>query len=241
MSRIQLVVFDMAGTTVKDAGEVEACFLATAEAMSLRADPARVNAMMGWAKKRVFETLWGEQLGSDHPDYAAKVESSFADFCDRLETHYCQQPVEAVPGCLETFAWLRQHQIRIALTTGFYRRVTNIILQRLGWDVGLNADYVGTAEATIQASVTPSEIFGDEGRPAPYMIQKAMYKLGIKDPQTVVKVGDTPSDLAAGINAHCFLSLGVTYGTHVRSQLETHPHHGLLEALPELTDYLAKL
>ncbi|MEB3355366.1 MAG: HAD family hydrolase [Synechococcales bacterium] len=236
MPRIQLVVFDMAGTTVQDNDEVQNCFQAAAESTGLATDPARINAMMGWSKIRVFETLWKEQIGDDHPDYYARVNASFVTFCDRLETHYQTQPVEPTPGCLETFAWLQSQGIQIALTTGFYRKVTNLILQRLGWDQGLNEDFIGTKDSMIQASITPSEIYLGEGRPAPYMIQKAMYRLGIKDPQTVVKVGDTPSDLEAGINAHCLWSLGVTSGTHSREQLVKYPNHGLLDSLLELRD-----
>jgi phosphonatase-like hydrolase len=241
MVGIQLVAFDMAGTTVRDRGEVQDCFMAAAEETGLQADSARVNAMMGWSKRRVFETLWQDQIGDTQPDYEAQVERSFQAFRDRLETHYRTQPVEPTEGCLETFAWLKSQGILIALTTGFYRQVTDIILQRLGWDAGLNADYVGSSDSIIQVSVTPSEIYNNEGRPAPYLIQKAMYKLGVKDPQRVVAIGDTPSDLAAGINAHCFWSLGVTTGSHTRAELETHPHHGLLDSMTELPARLSSL
>ena len=47
MSKIQLVVFDMAGTTVKDANEVQACFSTAAQATGLTAEPEQINAMMG--------------------------------------------------------------------------------------------------------------------------------------------------------------------------------------------------
>ncbi|PSN19348.1 phosphatase [filamentous cyanobacterium CCP5] len=234
MSPIQLVAFDMAGTTVRDTGEVEHCFLAAAAATGLSADRAQVKAMMGWSKKRVFETLWQQQIGRDHGDFETRVNQSFAEFRDRLETHYRTQPVEPTPGCLETFAELKSRGVLVALTTGFYREVTNIILSRLGWDAGLDGPYVGDINGVIQASVTPSEIYGSEGRPSPYMIQKAMYQLGVKDPQAVIAVGDTPADLAAGINAHCGWSVGVTSGSHSRSQLESCPHHALIDALPEL-------
>lgn len=234
MNPIQLVVFDMAGTTVKDAHEVLACFLDAAESTGLAVGVEQVNPLMGWPKRRVFQTLWGQQIGEQHPDYETAVEQSFQRFRDVLEHHYQTQPIEPTEGCLEVFAWLRSHQIKIALNTGFYREVTDIILNRLGWDLGLDSRYVGTSESMIQASVTPSEIYQQEGRPAPYLIQKAMYLLGIQDPQTVVTVGDTPADLAAGINAHCRWALGVTNGTHTHQALEGHPNHGLLQSLREL-------
>ena len=241
MSPIQLVVFDMAGTTVKDQNEVHDCFMQASQKFGLAAPTEQVVGMMGWSKKLVFQTLWAEQLGKDHPDYAAKVEASYAEFKTILEDHYRTQAVEPTSSCLELLAWLKSQNIKIALNTGFYREVTNIILQRLGWDRGLDDNYVGSQDSVIQSSVTPSEIYNQEGRPAPYMIQKAMYQLGIRDPQTVIVVGDTPSDLEAGMNAHCFWSLGVTNGTHTQEQLQTYPNHGLLDSLWDLKDKIANL
>lgn len=234
MAVIQLVVFDMAGTTVKDNDEVLGCFLEAAIATELEAGRAEVNPMMGWSKKRVFETLWRQQIGENHPDYQTKVNGSFEKFKYLLEDHYRTQPVEPTEGCLEVFDWLRSHQIKIALNTGFYREVTDIILNRLGWNQGLNKDYIGTEFSTIQCSVTPSEIHNSEGRPAPYMIQKAMYKLGIQDPQRVAVLGDTPVDLEAGFNANCGLILGVTNGTHTQEELQRYSNHGLIGSLFEL-------
>ncbi|MCU0527165.1 MAG: HAD hydrolase-like protein [Elainella sp. Prado103] len=236
--KIQLVVCDMAGTTVRDDREVEQCFFAAANQTGLHASADRVIAMMGWPKKQVFQVLWQDQIGSDHPDYWSQVETSFAAFKLILENHYRTQPVQPTVGCLELFAWLKAQGIKIALTTGFYREVTDIILERLGWKQGLNANYVGSADTIIQVSVTPSEIFNTEGRPAPYMIQKAMYQLGIIDPQTVVNIGDTPSDLESGRNAHCLYSFGVTNGTHTREQLGAYPNDGLFD---DLSAFQAKL
>jgi len=233
-SNVQLVIFDMAGTTVKDDNEVQNCFFVAAEHTGLQATPERVNAMMGWSKKQVFQTLWREQVGEEHPDYQQNVERSYQVFKETLEHHYQTQPVEPTQGCIDLFDWLKFQGIKIGLNTGFYRQVTDIILHRLGWDRGLNQDYVGSEQSPIQVSVTPSEIYNHEGRPAPYMIQKAMYKLGVKNPQHVIVVGDTPSDLQAGLNAHCLMSLGVTNGTHSRDQLAPYPNHGLLASLWEL-------
>jgi phosphonatase-like hydrolase len=238
MANIQLIVFDMAGTTVRDDDEVLHCFFEAAQQTGLVADRDRVNAMMGLPKKVVFQTLWADQMGANHPDYPEKVEASYDRFRDVLETHYRTQPVEPTAGCLELFDWLRDREIAIALTTGFYREVTDIILKRLGWAAGLDSCYVGTPQTTIQCSVTPSEIYGTEGRPAPFMIQKAMYRLGISDSKSVVVIGDTPSDLAAGRHAGCLYACGVTNGTHTEAQLSEHPNDGLFASLAEFQSKL---
>ncbi len=241
MTKIKLVVFDMAGTTVKDDREVEECFMQAAVKTGLKAKSERVIAMMGISKKVVFQTLWAEQIDKEDPSYESNVEKSFVEFKEILENHYRTQPVEPTEGCLELFDWLRSQQIKIALTTGFYREVTDIILNRLGWDLGLNENYIGTEDSLIQASITPSEIYNQEGRPAPYMIQKAMYLLGITDPKQVVCIGDTPSDLAAGRNAACLYTFGVTNGTHTEEQLATYPHDGLVASLSEFQTKLASI
>ncbi|MEI6329447.1 MAG: HAD family hydrolase [Pseudanabaena sp. ELA645] len=241
MNGIKLIAFDMAGTTVKDDHEVEKCFMQAAAKTGLQAPRDRVIAMMGISKKLVFQTLWAEQIDKEDPSYVSKVDTSFIEFKQILENHYRTQPVELTEGCLELFDWLRSQQIKIALTTGFYREVTDIILNRLGWDRGLNANYIGTDDSLIQASITPSEIYNQEGRPAPYMIQKAMYLLEITDPKQVVCIGDTPSDLAAGRNAGCLYTFGVTNGTHTEEQLAAYPHDGLVASLAEFQSKLVSL
>jgi phosphonatase-like hydrolase len=241
MPKIQLVVFDMAGTTVKDENEVQDCFFEAIANTGLKVETEQINVMMGWAKKRVFQTLWKEHLGEDHPDYSEKVEASFAKFKQVLEHHYHTASVKPTEGCLEVFDWLKSKQIKIALNTGFYREVTNIILHRLGWSKDFNEQYIGGKDSIIQASVTPSEIFENEGRPAPFMIQKAMYRLQIFDPQTVIHIGDTPADLAAGIYANCLRSFGVTNGTHTEAELAQFPNHGLLSSLQELPEKIQDL
>ena len=57
MSLIELVVFDMAGTTVQDHHEVEMCFIEAATKTGLTVSPERVLALQGYSKKYVFELL----------------------------------------------------------------------------------------------------------------------------------------------------------------------------------------
>ncbi|MEB3213965.1 MAG: HAD family hydrolase [Leptolyngbyaceae bacterium] len=238
MLDLKLVLFDMAGTTIRDDQEVEQCFMDAADATGLVVERDRIVGMMVWSKRRVFQTLWAEQWEGNPVELEQRVDASYSKFKGLLEDHYRTQPVVPTEGCLELFDWLRQQGIAIGLNTGFYREVTTIILRRLGWDRGLDATYVGSPSSPIQVSVTPSEIYNQEGRPAPYMIQKAMYHLGIRNPQQVMVVGDTPSDLEAGSNAHCGWVVGVTNGTHTRDQLIPHPHHELFDSLSDLRAYL---
>ena len=238
---VRLVMFDMAGTTVRDNDEVLLCFSEACRKEGIDAGRSRLNALMGVSKLEVFKILWQEQLG---PGAAAemvalKAQGSFQRFRDILENYYRSNAVMPTEAALDVFHWLRERDIKIALNTGFYRTVTDIILDKLGWLAGLNAEYIGGADAVINFSIASDEV--PQGRPAPFMIQKAMYVFGIDDPQQVVKVGDTPVDLAEGRNAGCRLSLAVTNGTHSPAELEGLDHDGLLSSLRELPDLLERL
>jgi phosphonatase-like hydrolase len=231
MKKIKLVVLDMAGTTVMDQHEVEHCFKQAAIKNELHSSDERILALQGYAKLYVFTLLWTEQLGEADPRITELAAKSYADFKEILENHYRTQPVLPTEGCLALFSELHAKDIKIALTTGFYREVADIILGRLGW--------IPTLQATegIHLSVTPDEVNG-EGRPSPAMIQYAMEKLGITDLAEVINVGDTPVDLLFGKNAGVRYALGVCNGTHTREQLAAHPNDGLLENISDLISYV---
>jgi phosphonatase-like hydrolase len=230
----------MAGTTVRDRHDVERCFARAARQTGLVVSDERILALQGYSKIEVFRLLWTEQLGGEHPEWGENVAVSYDTFTQILEEHYETQPVEPTEGALETFGYLRGRGIKIALTTGFYRKVTDIILRRLGWLDGLDAGYLNTSgRALIDFSVASDEV--PAGRPAPDLIQRAMQRLGVTDPARVINLGDTPSDLESGRRAGCRLSLGVTNGTHTHAQLAACPHDGLLATTGELRRVVERL
>ncbi len=71
-----------------------------------------------------------------------------------------------------------------------------VLLGRLGWD-----------GCVIDASVTSDEV--PQGRPHPDLILEAMKRTGVEDVASVMKVGDTPSDLLEGTAAGCGMVVGV--------------------------------
>jgi phosphonatase-like hydrolase len=217
---IQLIVCDMAGTTVRDEHEVESCFTKAAMQTHLEMTDAEILAVQGWAKRHVFEVFWERQVGSKSEEWKQKVDTSYALFREILEDHYRKSPILPTEGCLELFAFLKEKNIPVALTTGFYRKVTNIILDKLCWLDGLNEQHVGSNSTIIQASLASDEVA--QGRPAPDMIFKAMKLLGVTDANAVINIGDTPSDIQSGKNAGCRFSFCLTNGTHSAEQLAPH-------------------
>lgn len=240
MLPIKLVVFDMAGTTIQDKKEVETCFSKACKMTGLEVSDQRILSLQGYSKIQVFQLLWGEHLGETSPNLKEKVEYSYTTFTEILEDHYTNNNVYPTDGCLEIINFLHKNQIKVALTTGFYRKVTDMILEKIGWLQGLDANRVNTSgNAFIDVSIASDEV--QKGRPEPFMIKKAMKSLGISDPKSVINIGDTPSDLQSGIRAECRLSLGLTNGTHSYDQLKIYRNDGLLSSLHELKPIIEKI
>jgi phosphonatase-like hydrolase len=220
-----IIVFDMAGTTVRDHDEVLHCFREACRQSGITATDQQLNALMGVSKLRVFQMLWREQIG-DAPDLVERADAAYTLFRNLLEDYYRTNPVVPTEGTPEVFAWCRANGIKIALNTGFYRKVTDLLLEQLGWREGDTVDMV------ISSDQVP------DGRPAPYMIRAIMAALGEDDPKQVVKIGDTPVDIAEGRNAECRYTLVVTNGTHTHAELAQHNPDALLTSLAELPAWL---
>jgi phosphonatase-like hydrolase len=215
LNNIRLVVSDMAGTAVKDSGEVARAFAAALADHGTEASAQQINAVRGAAKREAIATLCAPKYGAD----ATRVEAVYSAFKNHLQRVFTRE-AEPVAGAVETFAWLREHNIMLALNTGFDRDITTLLIDALGWrDV---------ADAVICGDDVP------RGRPAPYMIFRAMEATAIIDVRQVLNVGDTVSDLQAAHHAGVAVSVGVVSGAHTRAQLAAAPHTHLLDSIADL-------
>lgn len=220
MTRPELVVFDLAGTTVIDPDGVGTCLREALQNVGVSSTVAETNAVMGIPKPEAIRSILLQHQRSDLLD---SIDAIHADFTRRMIHFYQTDPrVGEVPGAGNTFAVLHKAGIRVALNTGFSRDITDVLLKRLNW---LGSDI-------IDATICSDEV--TRGRPYPDMIQSLMKRLGIKDSQHVAKVGDTPSDLGEGVSAGCGWIIGVTEGSHTREQLSPHPHTLLINSVAEL-------
>lgn len=236
MSQLKLVVFDMAGTTIRDEQDVESCFLTAAQRTNLNMSPEDVRIAQGWPKRKVFEFYWERQLGEKNGQWNKEVEASYKEFRQVLEQHYLDSEAKPSFGCVEVFEFLQKHNVLIALATGFYRKVTDIILDQVGWLEGLDDSRIGTRETMVQMSVASDEV--ENGKPAPDMIQKIMKTWRISDPQHVIMIGDAPADVHCGHNAGCLYSLAVTNGSNAGAELGQAKPHAFLSDLGELISFI---
>jgi phosphonatase-like hydrolase len=223
---IELVIFDMAGTTVRDDDAVNIC-LRDALAPQVFVTRDEVNAVMGLPKPVAIRLLLEGKLTGRSEVSPMLIEAVHEGFQALMLRHYENAPdIEPMPHTLEAFCRLKEEGVRIALDTGFSRRIVDAILERLGWNEG----------GLVDATVASDEV--ERGRPHADLALKAMELTGVRDPKRVAKVGDTPSDLQEGIAAGCRLVVGVTNGSHTREQLEPHPHTHLIASLKELPDLI---
>jgi phosphonatase-like hydrolase len=221
---IELVLFDMAGTTVRDDDAVNVCLR---EALAQKTGVTRdeVNKVMGLPKPIAIRLLLEEKLGGPGQVSSGTVDLVYQDFLARMLEHYRTAPgIEPMPHTLDTFCRLKEAGVHLALDTGFSRPIVDAILERLGWNEG----------GLLDATVASDEV--SRGRPHADLALRAMELTGVREPERVAKVGDTPSDLQEGIAAGCGLVIGVTNGSHTREQLSAHTHTHLIGSLAELPD-----
>ncbi|KQS24738.1 HAD-IA family hydrolase [Dyadobacter sp. Leaf189] len=203
---IELVVFDMAGTTVRDKNFVGIAFQEAMQSQSYDIEIRDINPLMGYEKPLAIKMM----LEAHEPDQTriteeliGKIHSSFVDAMIRF--YSTTQELAPLPNVEETFKTLRSEGIRIALNTGFSRDIADVIVERLGWT------------KKIDMLVASDEV--QSGRPAPDMINKIIATLNITSAAHVAKVGDTEVDINEGINAGCKYVIGITTGAFTREAL----------------------
>lgn len=221
---IELAVFDMAGTTVDDHGIVYVALQDAVEETGTPVAAADLQEWMGADKVSAITALM--ELGGQKAT-EQRVAAAFARFREILSERYAATPPVALPGVAAAIATLRARGIKVALTTGFDDDVAYPLLESLGWSVGANAD------STVDAVVTTTEVAA--GRPAPYMIHRAMEKTGVLNVRNVLAAGDTVVDVQAGRNAGG-ISVGVLTGKLSRDELAAHSHDYILTGVVEVPE-----
>ena len=203
IGRFALACLDMAGTTVRDDGAVDAAFTSALAAVGVTPGSrfyeeaeVVVHETMGWSKADVFARLFDA-------DEAAEATRAFAA---AYEAIVAGGEVAEIPGALGVLRDLRAAGVKVCLTTGFAPATRDALLDALGW------------RAEIDLALSPADV--GRGRPAPDLILGAMARLGVDDPGAVAVVGDTVSDLEAGHAAGAGAVVGVLSGAHDAATLE---------------------
>lgn len=212
-----MVVFDVIGTTVVDDGLITRALVDTLRSASVEVDRSQLAEVRGRSKRDALAHLLGRESRADDD-----ARSIYTKFQARVSSALARRGASAMPGAELLFGQLRADGIRVALTTGLDGEVTRLLLDSLGW---------------VVPGVVDAVICGDDvarGRPAPYLIFRAMEAVGEVSPRRVASVGDTASDLHASHHAGARWNIGVLSGAHDRQTLEAAPHTHIVASVADV-------
>src|SRR5258708_21294972 len=178
MQGIKLVIFDIAGTVIEDAGQVPTAFTAALRNYGIEITSDSIREVRGASKREVIQRFGERQPGVSKADVLARTEEIYNSFRGTLAGMYEKDGVREIAGATEVFTWLQKRGVRVALNTGFDRTITNLLLNSMHWNGDL-----------ISAVVCGDDVA--QGRPAPYFIFHAMEMSGVTCVHQVTIVRDT--------------------------------------------------
>jgi phosphoglycolate phosphatase len=217
---LRLAVFDLDGTIVDSTANIvravqEAAALMREDCPRTDEIPKVIGLSLTEALGRLFPHLKGARL--------TQMDQAYRDCFVRFRTQPdYNEPLFA--GTHDLLDQLDAEGILLGIATGKAMRGVSHVLERHG----LSRRFV-----TIQ---TPDYA---PGKPHPGMLHRAMSETGVLPGHTVM-IGDTSFDIlmarAAGVSA-----LGVSWGNHPVSELETAGAHRLVDRLSDLMHAIRSL
>jgi len=226
-SNFQLVVFDMAGTTIQDKSNVAEAFMYAMQKHGYPITKDQANKVMGYKKIiAINDLLQSNYAGSivENENLINEIHDTFIETMIDFYEH--SKEILPMESAESIFKWLQENDIKVALNTGFSKQITDTILERVGWNDNSLIDFI----------ISSDEV--ENGRPSADMIQAIMKATGISDVTTVVKVGDTEVDIAEGRTAGCGLVISVTTGSFTREELAPYQPDIIIDDLQELPAYI---
>jgi phosphonatase-like hydrolase len=233
-------MFDMAATTVDDtiAGRplVLQSFAESFAAVQLTIPWEELNAQRGKDKLEVFRTLLASYGGLCEAPLEHTAQELLQYFTAQLMRNV--ERLREMPGATTAFAFLKEHDIFVALGSGFPLDVTRAIAEHMGWATTGLVDFVTCGEAA------------GGGRPQPHMINRALQAARLLpmhspadrivpgfDYRQVLKVGDTVQDIAEGLHVGA-LTIAVASGTQSADVLCQAGPAAVLPSVAALPEYL---
>jgi phosphonatase-like hydrolase len=216
---LKLVVLDIGGTIIADHGEVPDAMLGAFARHGITVSPQDFSEWRGASKRSMVRHFVGREKKSE-----ALIEPIYADFTQTVTKAY--DKVQPIPGAEQALKELAAMGLILATTTGFDGPLTKAILSRLGWQ----HYFVG--------SITSDDV--SDGRPAPYMLFRAMEAAHVNETAVVMAVGDTPLDLQAANNGGMGAAIGVYSGAATEDRLRKERNSGVLPSVAALPDLIRR-
>ena len=222
MKKIELAVFDMAGTTVNEDNVV---YKTVGAALAKHGVEVSLDTVLEFgAGKEKFKAI--ADILEQTKNTSVDANLVFEDFKGMLDEAYANLEVTSYDGVEAFFQLLKSKDVKVVLNTGYDQKTASSLLSKLGWVQGNQIDAVITADDVVN------------GRPSSEMIDKAMDMFGITKPENVLKAGDSVIDIEEGKNANCGWTVGVLTGAQTREQLSTAQPTLILDSLTDLEKVL---
>jgi phosphonatase-like hydrolase len=218
---LKLVVLDIGGTLIADHGEVPDAMLGAFARHGIAVTPQEFSEWRGASKRGMVKHFVEQRAASGG---GALMETIYGDFTATVSKAY--EKVQPIPGAENALKALQAMKLLLATTTGFDRPLTTAILSRLGW------------QHYFAASITSDDVI--DGRPAPYMLFRAMEGAHVNETAHVMAVGDTPLDLQAANNAGVGAAIGVWSGAATEERLRKERNSGVLPSVAALPDLIKR-
>jgi phosphoglycolate phosphatase len=161
-------------------------------------------------------------LGAEEAAQAAN-----AVFEETYGTSVAAGELSPTPGAVELFAACREAGIKVCLSTGFSPVTRDAIVAALGWG------------SLVDLFLSPAD--AGRGRPWPDMPLTSLIRLGGGSVAELAVVGDTPSDIEAGLRAGAGLVTGVLTGASTAAELAAVPASAGLTGEPLILGSVADL
>lgn len=208
---IQLLAIDLS-CLVEGFGETaKQAYALAAESVGARPKESDLREALGLEP---FDAL--SKLCRDHRARRATqiFETAFARHWEK------QLAIHETTGASSTLRALMKQGVKVAIVTSLPRTLAAPLFARLDFP----------CDTTVTSCETISQ------RPRPGLIFEAMRRLSVFDPDDVVKVGETPADMAEGAIAGCGAVVGATWGSHRREELYLRPHTHLVDRISKIVD-----
>ncbi|UOY91902.1 phosphonoacetaldehyde hydrolase [Ectobacillus sp. JY-23] len=204
--KIQAVILDWAGTTI-DYG----CFaplevfvdVFRKRGVQITIEEARrpmgllkIDHIRALTEMPRIKQEWNQVFNCDPQE--SDIHEMYHDFETTLFT-ILPRYTTPVPGAVEMVARLRERGLKIGSTTGYTKEMMDIVVPEAKKQ-GYSPDCL----------VTPDQAGG--GRPYPWMSYMNAMKLGVYPMSSIVKAGDTVSDIQEGRNSGMW-TVGVIWGS----------------------------
>lgn len=222
LENIDLMVCDMAGTTVEEGGLVYKTLQESMRQGGLEVSDHDIHPWHGAKKEAVIEHF-ARKAGIPESELEMNIEKIADNFMKSIDEAYFDGAATISHidiGLFGYFKQLQQGGMKIALDTGYPAHIQEGLVKRLGFDKVVDG-YISSYQVT-------------EGRPYPYMVHQLMERLKIEDVRRVCKVGDSCRDIEEGLNAGCGLVVGVLSGADSAEDLLAAGAHVVANCVTDL-------